>query len=70
MIKLCFTLIIGTFIIYGLDEMKLISTADFKHIEEPAPKEEIFNTHSATKAVTTSKFTDRIVNKRKQQQEG
>ncbi len=65
MLKLCFTALIGTFIIYGLDEMKIISS-DFDYIEEPATKETLSNAHNVTKA-PTSRFTDRIVNKRQQQ---
>ncbi|MFT7433447.1 MAG: hypothetical protein ACI9TY_001082 [Alphaproteobacteria bacterium] len=67
MLKLCFTAILGTFIIYGLDEMDVITSKDFTYIEEPTAKESLSNTHNVTKAPITSKFTDRIVQKRQQQ---
>ena len=67
MLKLCTMLLLGAFIVYGLDDMKVISADDFvikekvdsdmAKVEFAPPKQEIGN----------MRFTDHIVKLREQQ---
>lgn len=68
MLKLCSTLILGAFLIYGLDDLGVISSDSFKVIEKPVTQEN--EDVSDKQAKSKSRFTDRIVQKRKNQKEG
>jgi len=65
MLKLCTTLVLGAFLIYGLDDLGVITTDDFEMIEQPsAQQSQVEQTPKAT-----GKFTDRIVQKRQEMKE-
>ena len=57
MLKLCFIALLGTFIIYGLDEIQVISASDFTYKEKPNSKN----------SPLSEKFTDHIVQLRQTQ---
>lgn len=62
MLKLCTTLVLGTFLIYGLEDLGVITTDDFEMVEKPLTKQ----SSEAQKPKATGKFTDRIVQKRQE----
>lgn len=65
MLKLCTTLVLGAFLIYGLDDLGVITTDDFEMIEQAsAQQSQVEPTPKAT-----GKFTDRIVQKRQEMKE-
>jgi hypothetical protein len=63
MIKLCTSLILGAFLVYGLDDLGVISSDKFETVEKPVQASHM----KSEGQQTSSRFTDRIVEKRKTQ---
>lgn len=60
MLKLCTSLVLGAFLIYGLDDLNVISLDEFEVIEKPVQDLQI----KPEEKHVSSRFTDRIVQKR------
>ena len=61
MLKLLTTMVLGAFLIYGLDDLGVITAKGFEAVDKPKNQQQTTD-QNATKA--TTRFTDRIVQKR------
>ncbi|MEC8467385.1 MAG: hypothetical protein VXY83_03415 [Pseudomonadota bacterium] len=61
MLKLLTTMVLGAFLIYGLDDLGVITAEGFEAVDKPENQQQA-TAHEAPKP--TSRFTDRIVQKR------